>query len=66
MARRKIFIIVEATVDASATKADVEQFAIEALSTWGGQRHPDDPLFNSLEVRKLRICTDAFKQVYWR
>jgi len=28
---------------------EVSEFVIEALECWGGQRHPDDWLFGSLE-----------------
>lgn len=31
----------------------VKEFIIDALECWGGQRHPDDPLFGSLE--KVRV-----------
>lgn len=35
----------------------VREFIIDALESWGGQRHPDDPLFGSLEkvsVKRLK------------
>ena len=33
---------------------EVVSFIVEALEIWGGQRHPDDPLFSSLKVRQIR------------
>lgn len=35
----------------------IRDFIIEALEAWGGQFHPDDPLFGSLErvgVKSIR------------
>ena len=43
----------EAPVDAD--RALIREFIEEALSTWGGQRHFDDPLFNSLENVKVKF-----------
>lgn len=51
-------------------KAELRQFIKDALETWGGQGHPDDPLFSSLgqvsvhrivkvktpKPRKQRLC----------
>ena len=34
---------------------DIAEFVIDALSSWGGQFHPDDPLFESLRGRMKRI-----------
>lgn len=42
-------VVVTFDHERAATKAEIEEFIVEALRTWGGQRHPDDPLFHSLE-----------------
>lgn len=43
-----------------ASDADVREFIIAALETWGGQRHPSDPLFHSLrEGLKVTRNRDA-------
>jgi hypothetical protein len=34
---------------------EVADFITDALETWGGQRHPEDPLFNSLSVKKVSV-----------
>lgn len=40
--------------------SQVRQFIIHALESWGGQFHPDDPLFGSLEdVRVSGIKENA-------
>lgn len=44
-------IIVE--VPQGATVDDVVIFAVDALTSWGGQLHPDDPLFHSLKVKSI-------------
>ncbi len=54
MARRKLVVItVVGHVDGDATLPDVEAFARDALSSWGGQYHPDDPLFRSVAITKI-------------
>jgi hypothetical protein len=34
---------------------DLAAFVIDALSSWGGQFHPEDPLFHSLRGRIKRV-----------
>ena len=41
-------------------KTDLRYFIKEALETWGGQRHPDDWLFDSLE----RVQVSAIQRVH--
>ena len=36
-----------------ATQAEVKEFIVDALGSWGGQFHPDDPLFGSLEIKTV-------------
>lgn len=38
-----------------ASENDVAGFIIDALETWGGQRHPDDPLFSSLRIDGVTV-----------
>lgn len=40
---------------------DVAQFGIDALSSWGGQFHPEDPLFDSLTVTAIWTSTKRYK-----
>ena len=35
-------------------KMDLTKFITDALESWGGERHPDDWLFDSLEDVKVR------------
>jgi hypothetical protein len=37
------------------TDEEIALFVDEAVSTWGGQYHPNDPLFKSLDVSHIRI-----------
>lgn len=53
MPRRKI--VVSAIVPADASDDEIVQFVADALSTWGGQFHPADPLFHSLAVQTVTI-----------
>ena len=34
---------------------DIAQFVVDALSSWGGQFHPEDPLFSSLQGRIKKV-----------
>lgn len=40
---------------------DTAQFAIDALSSWGGQLHPEDPLFDSLTVVAIYTSRKRYK-----
>ena len=35
--------------------AVIAGFIIDALERWGGQGHPDDPLFHSLSVKSVAM-----------
>ena len=48
---RTVRIIVRIPEDSNAN--DVVIFAVDALTSWGGQFHPDDPLFHSLRVKSI-------------
>lgn len=39
-----------------ADRDDIAQFIFDALSSWGGQFRPDDPLFRSLKLTKLIVA----------
>lgn len=41
-------IVIEYNVPQGANRDDIADFIVDALESWGGQRHPDDPLFSSL------------------
>jgi hypothetical protein len=53
MKKHVVQIAFEAPDDAD--RPLIREFIEEALSTWGGQRHFDDPLFNSLENVKVKF-----------
>jgi hypothetical protein len=36
---------------------DLAAFIVDALETWGGQRHPDDELFQSMSIKSVKIGT---------
>ncbi len=44
-------IKIEINPPPDTNRDDIAQFVIDALSSWGGQFHPDDPLFDSLRGR---------------
>lgn len=37
---------------------DIADFVIDAIETWGGQRHPDDPLFTSLRGKISNVVVN--------
>jgi hypothetical protein len=49
---------VEETISFEAVKYFIE----DALETWGGQRHPDDPLFGSLKNVSVKKIPSPAKQ----
>jgi hypothetical protein len=44
-------LVVKFDMPKDVTNEDLAAFVIDALSSWGGQFHPDDPLFHSLRGR---------------
>lgn len=40
---------------------EIASFVEDALSSWGGQRHPGDPLFRSLDIKYIRIKKTVYK-----
>jgi hypothetical protein len=61
-------MIVEFDMPTCALRSDLRIFVKDALETWGGQRHPDDPLFSSLgqvTVKSIsRKKSDAVTLIY--
>lgn len=55
--RIKYSVKVTFTADSGATRDEIEEFVRDALSTWGGQRHPDDPLFSSFDVATIALAS---------
>lgn len=54
MAKRKLVVLtIVGHVDRAVAMRDLKGFVEEAVETWGGQRHPDDPLFGSMTVTHL-------------
>jgi hypothetical protein len=49
---------VEETTSFEAVKFFIE----DVLETWGGQRHPDDPLFGSLKNVRVKKIPSHIKQ----
>jgi hypothetical protein len=43
----------------SVSRSELREFIKDALESWGGQRHPDDHLFGSLE----RVAVGKFEPV---
>ncbi len=58
MTQKKLVVLtIVATVNPTVAINELKNFAIDALSTWGGQRHPDDHLFDSLGVTDVKVTT---------
>lgn len=49
--------ILEVSTSSGVTDGELMAFILEAISTWGGQRHPDDPLFNSCQKATITKIT---------
>jgi hypothetical protein len=39
---------------------DIAEFIRDALTSWGGQFHPEDPLFHSLDVSRVTVHGKVF------
>jgi hypothetical protein len=51
-------ISIEYTLPQGADKESVANFVVDALESWGGQFHPEDPLFGSLRGHMKRIIVN--------
>lgn len=51
-------ITIEYKMPQGADKDTIAEFVVDALESWGGQFHPDDPLFGSLRGYMHRIVVN--------
>lgn len=58
---KRVTLTVSLTVLDEVTAAEVREYVREAVEVWGGQRHPDDPLF-STEIKDVRVSNRAIKR----
>jgi len=54
--QRERVMYITINIPPAADIDETAQFCFDALTSWGGQFHPDDPLFNSVEV--VRVHTN--------
>lgn len=58
MPQKKLVVLtIVGTVEPTVGINELKNFAIDALGTWGGQRHPDDHLFSSMGVSDVKVTT---------
>ena len=60
MSRQMVVLTITGTVNLAVKMAELKEFAQDAISTWGGQRRPEDPLFESMDVTAIsamRVAT---------
>ncbi len=50
MKKQLVVLTIVGTVEQGVSMKGLRAFAVDALASWGGQRHPDDPLFDSMTV----------------
>lgn len=53
---KQITVVVTAEVQNEVTIADFKEYVEDAVSTWGGQFHPDDPLFIT-NIDKVKVVS---------
>ncbi len=51
-------ISIEYKVPPGTDRDDIATFIVDALECWGGQFHPDDPLFGSLRGYMSKIIVN--------
>ncbi len=52
-------ITIRCGVPRGVPAAELRAFICDALETWGGQRHPDDPVFCSLDSVRVTLRARA-------
>ena len=52
---------IEFAKPSGASVDDIAQFIIDALSSYGGGLHPEDPLFHSLTLHRLTVHGKKFE-----
>lgn len=57
--KQLVVITIVGTVETDVGMRDLKAFAEDAISTWGGQLHPDDPLFSSVDVAHTSVARVA-------
>jgi hypothetical protein len=58
--RRRIVISVDAPP--GATDEDLANYVCNAVETWGGSYHSDDPLFDGVKVRFITIRNTRYSK----
>ena len=56
--REIVIMTVRITLRNPVPRGDLRQYVKEAVECWGGQFHPDDPLFNGVELVTTRIIRE--------
>lgn len=64
MSKRTIYAMVKVTVDDDVTVREVRDYLREAVHHWGGQFHPEDPLFTTNKKTAVPYCGER-KPVLW-
>ncbi len=55
MSERTYRATIKFTADDGADTDAVAEFIVNALESWGGSFRPEDPLFSSLEIKRLEL-----------
>jgi hypothetical protein len=54
MTKHQQFVVtIVGTVEQGVSVSELKGFIEDAVSTWGGQFHPDEPLFSSMKVERV-------------
>jgi hypothetical protein len=52
---------IEFTKPSDASVEDIASFIHDALTSWGGGLHPEDPMFRSLELKTVTVHGKKFQ-----
>lgn len=63
MNRTMVVLTIVGTVEQGVTLPELKNFARDAVSSWGGGLHPDDPLFGSVAVTHISAARVATVEV---
>lgn len=54
-------VLLSFSVDKASEQTDVVRYISDALTSWGGAFHPDDPLFSGIQHIEIRPVMKAIK-----
>lgn len=58
---KKRSITITCDIPIYAEPEEVAEYIVNALGSWGGSLHPEDPMFDSIDVRSVKIGSMVYQ-----